>query len=59
MGQSNYTRKLRICRNCGEERYNIKSTTCTKLIHGLKCGGKFRVKVEGKRNIKKLGELND
>lgn len=54
-----HAKKSRICRVCGLEKYVVKSTSCTKLIDGIKCEGKFRVKVEGKRNIKKLGELND
>ena len=52
------TRKLRVCRNCGNEKLAIASNKCNKRFHGIKCGGKMRVKVEGKRNRKKLGDLN-
>ena len=55
----NWGKKLRICRICGIEKYVVKSTKCNTKIDGIKCEGKFVIKVEGKRNIKKLGELND
>ena len=55
----NWGKKLRVCRTCGIEKYVVKSTKCNFTnINGIKCGGKFVIKVQGKRNIKKLGEFN-